>query len=61
MQLHEQWHARAQEDLSFAQIGFREKYFAQACFLSHQAVEKALKGLDLEVNRTDKNSKEMAE
>jgi HEPN domain-containing protein len=43
VQPHEQWLARAEEDLSFAQLGFREKYFSQVCFLSQQVVEKALK------------------
>ena len=43
MQPHEQWLARAEEDLAFAQLGFRERYFAQVCFLSQQVVEKSLK------------------
>ena len=52
MQPHEQWLARAEEDLAFAQIGFREKYFSQACFLSQQVVEKSLKGFLLAKGRT---------
>jgi HEPN domain-containing protein len=43
VQSHEEWFGRAEEDFSFAQIGFREKYFSHACFLSQQAVEKSLK------------------
>lgn len=43
MQPYEQWLARAEDDLSFAQLGFREKYFSQVCFLSQQVVEKAFK------------------
>ena len=52
MQPHEQWLARAEEDLAFAQIGFREKYFSHACFLSPQVVEKSLKGFLLAKGRT---------
>lgn len=44
MQPHEQWFVRAEEDLSFTQLGFREKYFSQTCFRSQQVTEKALKG-----------------
>jgi len=52
VQPHEQWLARAEEDLSFAQLGFREKYFSQACFLSQQVVEKSLKGFLLAKGRS---------
>ena len=52
MEPHEQWLARAQDDLSFAQLGFREKYFSQACFLSQQVVEKSLKGFLLAKGRS---------
>lgn len=52
MQPHEQWLARAEEDFSFDQLGFREKYFSQACFLSQQVVEKSLKGFLLAKGRT---------
>ena len=52
MQPHEQWLARAEEDLSFAQLGFREKYFSQACFLSQQVTEKALKAFLLAKGRS---------
>ncbi len=52
MQQHEQWLARAEEDLSFAQLGFREKYFSQACFLSQQVVEKSFKGFLLAKGRS---------
>ncbi|MDP2951599.1 MAG: HEPN domain-containing protein [bacterium] len=39
------WFRFAQDDLSFAKAGFRETGIARdACFLSHQAVEKYLKG-----------------
>ena len=52
MQPHEQWLARAEEDLSFAQLGFRENYLSQACFLSQQVAEKALKGFLLAKGRS---------
>jgi HEPN domain-containing protein len=52
VQPHEQWLARAEEDLSFAQLGFREKYFSQVCFLSQQVAEKALKGFLLAKGRS---------
>jgi len=43
VQLHERWLTKADEDLSFAKLGLREKYFSQVCFLSQQVVEKCLK------------------
>src|SRR5436309_9802815 len=52
VQPHEQWLARAEDDLSFAQLGFREKYFSQVCFLSQQVVEKALKAFRLAKGRS---------
>ena len=51
MQPHEQWLARAEDDLSFAQLGLREKYFSQVCFLSQQVVEKAFKAFLLAKGR----------
>lgn len=40
-----EWFARGKEDLLFAEAGFKESGLAsQACFLSHQAIEKFLKG-----------------
>jgi HEPN domain-containing protein len=39
------WLAQAQDDLAFARLGLREGFFAQVCFLSQQAGEKALKAL----------------
>jgi HEPN domain-containing protein len=38
------WLAQAENDLAFAMLGAREGFFAQACFHSQQAAEKALKG-----------------
>jgi HEPN domain-containing protein len=39
------WLAQARSDLAFAEVGAREGYHAQACFLCQQAAEKALKAL----------------
>ena len=52
MQPHEQWLARADDDLAFANIGFRENYFSQVCFLSQQVVEKCLKAFLLAKGRS---------
>lgn len=39
------WLAQAESDLAFAEVGVREGFFAQACFVCQQAGEKALKAL----------------
>ncbi len=39
------WLAQADSDLAFAEIGLREGFFAQTCFICQQAGEKALKAL----------------
>jgi HEPN domain-containing protein len=36
------WLAQAENDLAFAEVGLREGFFAQACFVCQQAGEKAL-------------------
>jgi len=41
----ERWLAQAESDLRFAELGLRESFFAQTCFVCQQAVEKALKAL----------------
>lgn len=41
----ERWLAQAESDLGFAALGAREGYHAQACVMSQQAAEKALKAL----------------
>jgi len=41
----ERWLRQAQNDLSFARLALRERYFSQVCFISQQAAEKALKAL----------------
>ena len=39
------WLAQAESDLAFAELGLREGFFAQACFVCQQTAEKALKAL----------------
>lgn len=39
------WLGQAENDLAAAQVMVREGFFAQACFMSHQVAEKALKAL----------------
>jgi len=39
------WLAQAENDLAFAGLAAREGFFAQACFNSQQAADKALKAL----------------
>ncbi|HEY2931605.1 MAG TPA: HEPN domain-containing protein [Acidobacteriota bacterium] len=37
--------SQAENDLEFARLAIREKYYAQACFICQQAAEKAMKAL----------------
>ena len=39
------WLHQAQNDLEFAELASREKFYSQCCFLCQQAGEKALKSL----------------
>jgi HEPN domain-containing protein len=39
------WLRQAESDLLFARAGLRDGFFAQACFISQQAAEKAAKAL----------------
>lgn len=41
----QRWLAQAANDLAFAEVGLREAFFAQTCFICQQASEKALKAL----------------
>jgi HEPN domain-containing protein len=41
----ERWIAQSQSDLGFAELGAREGYHAQACFMAQQTAEKALKAV----------------
>jgi HEPN domain-containing protein len=39
------WLRQAENDLDFARLALREGFFHQACFISQQAAEKALKAV----------------
>lgn len=39
------WLRQAENDLEFAEVALREEFYHQACFLSQQAAEKALKAV----------------
>jgi HEPN domain-containing protein len=39
------WLRQAENDLAFARLALRERFFAQACFLSQQVSEKAVKAI----------------
>jgi len=41
---HEGWLYMSREDLRFAESGLKDDFYAHVCFLSQQAVEKAMKG-----------------
>lgn len=44
-QLAQEWFKKAQADIDFAKLGFKEtEHYGQVCFLCQQAVEKYLKG-----------------
>ena len=40
---HERWLDKAEDDLRFAELGLKEGFYSQVCFLSQQAAEKSLK------------------
>ena len=39
------WLRQAENDLDFARLALREGFYSQACFMSHQVTEKALKAI----------------
>jgi len=49
---HEAWFSMAEDDLNFAKVGLREKFFSQVCFLSQQTIEKVLKGYLVHLGKT---------
>jgi HEPN domain-containing protein len=58
--LAQKWIKRAEDDFLFAKTGFKEGFYNQVCFLSHQAVEKYLKAFLIKekgsIERKEKNS-----
>ncbi len=41
----ERWRRQAANDLAFARVALRERFYAQACFTAQQASEKAVKAI----------------
>lgn len=47
------WWLQADNDLGFARLALRERYYHQACFIAQQAAEKAVKSIGYHLgNRT---------
>ena len=41
----DRWLKQAESDLAYAELGLRERFFAQVCFQCQQVCEKAIKAL----------------
>ena len=41
----DRWRRQADNDLAFARLALRERFYAQACFMAQQAAEKAVKSI----------------
>ena len=41
----ERWRRQAANDLAFARVALRERFYAQACFIAQQSAEKSVKAL----------------
>ena len=41
----DRWRRQAANDLAFARVAVRERFYAQACFVAQQAAEKAVKAI----------------
>lgn len=41
----DRWRRQAANDLAFARVAVRERFYAQACFIAQQASEKAVKAI----------------
>ena len=41
----DRWRRQAANDLAFARLAVRERFYAQACFIAQQAAEKAVKAI----------------
>ncbi|MYD85875.1 MAG: HEPN domain-containing protein [Acidobacteria bacterium] len=41
----DRWCRQAANDLAFARVAARERFYAQACFVAQQAAEKAVKAI----------------
>ncbi len=58
---HEEWLTRAENDLRFAELGLREGFYSQVCFLSQQVVEKCFKGALVALGRSYPKSHSLRE
>ncbi|MFA4974728.1 MAG: HEPN domain-containing protein [bacterium] len=58
---HEEWLTRAENDLRFAELGLREGFYSQVCFLSQQVVEKCFKGMLVALGRSYPKSHSLRE
>jgi len=58
---HEEWLSKAENDLQFAEVGLKEGFYAQVCFLSQQAIEKSLKGAMVALGRSYPKSHNLME
>ena len=41
----DRWRRQAANDLAFARVALRERFYAQACFIAQQSAEKAVKAI----------------
>ena len=41
----DRWWRQAANDLAFARVALRERFYAQSCFIAQQAAEKAVKAI----------------
>ena len=41
----ERWRRQAANDLAFARVALRERFYSQACFIAQQSAEKAVKAI----------------
>lgn len=41
----DRWRRQAANDLKFARVALRERFYAQACFVAQQSAEKAIKSV----------------
>ncbi len=58
---HEEWLTKAADDIQFAALGLKEEFYSQVCFLSQQAIEKALKGALVKLGRSYPKSHNLRE
>lgn len=60
-ELHEEWMEKAADDFKFAEVGLKEGFYSQVCFLSQQVIEKSLKGCLVKLGRAYPKSHNLRE